>query len=68
MAKGITTQQAREGAREFQEEKGETPESTKQFRAAEHQARNDYQDSGSPDGELANRDRSTKQDVPDKQD
>ncbi|HET6976668.1 MAG TPA: hypothetical protein VFI24_10125 [Pyrinomonadaceae bacterium] len=67
MAKGLTEKQAREGAREFQREQGETPDSTKQFKAAAHQAKNDYQDSGSPDGELTNRDRSTKQDVPDKQ-
>lgn len=65
MAKGLTEEQAREGAREFQDEKGEEPDSNKQFSAAAHQARNDYQDSGSPDGELSNRDRSTKEDVPD---
>lgn len=31
--------------------------------AAEHQARNDYQDSGSPFGELSERDRSSKSDT-----
>jgi hypothetical protein len=67
MAKGLTEEQAREGARDFQREKGEEPDSTKQFKTAGHQPRNDYQDSGSPDGELANRDRASKQDVPDKE-
>ncbi|HVQ36746.1 MAG TPA: hypothetical protein VMS31_04405 [Pyrinomonadaceae bacterium] len=67
MAKGLTEEQAREGARDFQKEKGEEPDSTKEFKAAGHQARNDYQDSGSPDGELENRDRSSKEDVPDKE-
>jgi len=62
---GITKEQAREGAKEFQEEKGEGTDSSKQFSAAEHQARNDYQDEGSPFGELGNRDRASKEDVPD---
>ena len=61
---GISKEQSREGAREFQEEKGEGTDSNKQFSAAEHQARNDYQDSGSPFGELGNRDRASKEDVP----
>jgi len=47
-------------AKEFQREKGETPDSSKEFSRAEHQARNDYQDSG---GSLPNRDRTSKSDT-----
>ena len=39
MAKGLTEEQAREGARDFQREKGEEPDSTKEFKGAGHQAR-----------------------------
>jgi hypothetical protein len=48
-------------AKEFQSSKGDTPDSSKDFARAEHQARNDYQDTG---GSLSNRDRSSKEDVP----
>jgi hypothetical protein len=58
--------QAQKAAQEFQASKGETPDTDKDFKAAAHQARNDYQDAGSPFGELTDRDRSTKSDVPDK--
>lgn len=49
-------------AKDFQASKGDTPDSSKDFARAEHQARNDYQDSGSPWGKLSNRDRSSKSD------
>jgi hypothetical protein len=41
----------------------ETDSNSKDVSRAWHQARNDYQDSGSPFGKLGNRDRSTKSDV-----
>jgi len=63
----IMADKAVEAAKEFQSEKGETPDTNKQFSEAAHQARNDYQDAGSPFGDLDNRDRSTKTDVPDKE-
>jgi hypothetical protein len=46
--------------KEYQREEKGGADSTKQFRDAGHQARNDYQDSGSPFGPLSNRDRSEK--------
>ena len=62
----VSKHDVNESAKEFQREKGDTPDTNKQFSKAEHQAKNDYQDAGSPFGELSNRDRSSKQDVPDK--
>jgi len=49
-------------AKDFQSSKGDKPDSSKSFARAEHQARNDYQDSGSSWGNLSSRDRSSKSD------
>jgi hypothetical protein len=38
---GTSKSDAWDGAREFQSEKGETPDSSKEFARAEHEARND---------------------------
>jgi len=53
-----------EAAKDFQREKGDTPDSSRDFARAGHQAANDYQDSGSPFGPLSDRDRSSKSDIP----
>jgi hypothetical protein len=53
-----------DAAKDFQSSKGDRPDSSKDFSRAEHQARNDYQDSGSHWGSLSRRDRSSKSDSP----
>lgn len=53
-----------DAAKDFQSSKGDKPDSSKDFSRAEHQARNDYQDSGSSLGSLSKRDRSSKSDSP----
>lgn len=59
-------QAAVDAAKDFQNSEKGGADSSSQFAAAAHQARNDYQDSGSPFGELKGRDRSSKSDVPSK--
>jgi hypothetical protein len=56
--------ETRDAAKDFQRSKGEEPDSSKQFSAAEHQARNDAQKSGENVGD---RDLSSKKDVPSKE-
>lgn len=52
--------------KDYQKEQGNKPDSDRDFERAGHQARNDYQRSGSPFGPLSNRDITTKKDVDDK--
>lgn len=52
-----SNQEVRETTKDFQRSQGEKPDSNSKFSQAEHDARNDYQDSG---GDLPNRDRSEK--------
>ena len=56
----------RETVKEEQRQRGDVPDTDKDFDRAGHQARNDYQRSGEPFGPLGDRDISQKQDVPDK--
>ena len=57
-------EEVREAAKDFQRSKGEEPDSSKQFSAAEHQAKNDAQRSGE---DVGDRDLSSKEDVPSKE-
>lgn len=58
---GVRKSDTWDAAKDYQSSKGEKPDSSKDFARAEHQARNDYQDSG---GNLDNRDRGSKSDTP----
>jgi hypothetical protein len=57
-------EQVRDAVKDYQKSKGEEPDSSKQFSAAEHQAKNDAQRSGE---DVGNRDLSSKEDVPSKE-
>jgi hypothetical protein len=56
----------KDDTRDNDKEAGNEPSSDKDIASAEHQARNDYQDSGEPFGSLTNRNREDKEDVPSK--
>jgi hypothetical protein len=56
--------EVRDAAKEFQEKEKGGADSSKQYAAAEHQARNDAQKSGE---DLPKRDASEKEDVPSKE-
>jgi hypothetical protein len=59
--------QAKDFIKEYnQETYGETT-TNNEISAANHQAKNDYQDDGEPFGSLSNRNRSEKEDVPSKE-
>jgi hypothetical protein len=65
--KGPDDKELTEATKEHQEEEGQEPDSSSKFSSAQHQFNNDYQDEGEPFGPMSNRDRSTKEDVPSKE-
>lgn len=65
--KGLDNKELTEATKEHQEEEGQEPDSSSKFSSARHQFGNDYQDEGEPFGPMSNRDRSTKEDVPSKE-
>lgn len=57
----------REYTKEYNKDTYGEDTTNEEISAADHQAKNDYQDDGEPFGSLSKRDRSEKEDVPSKE-